>query len=117
VALPNGVLPPFYGNRKEDEPKAAFLVHYPEILTNNGYVPSDYSGVLNGGKIKSQGSSAKKYMFHNTSYSKFNFVKEADARNAAENGSTPPSVSYYKMPESPIEIAKLVGKVNYASSM
>ena len=101
VALAEGTLPPFYGNRKNDEPKAAFLVHYPELATEAGYVPSEYSGVLNGGKVKAQGSSAKKYMIHNTSYSKFNFVTEAEA----------------KMPGSDIEIEKLVGKVNYASSM
>jgi hypothetical protein len=52
VALAEGVLPPFYGNRKDDEPKAAFLVHYPEVKTDTGYEPSSYSGVLNGGKIK-----------------------------------------------------------------
>ena len=112
VALEEGILPPFYGNRKDDEPKAAFLVHYPEVLTDRGYVPSEYSGVLNGGKVKAQGSSAKKYMFHNTSYSKFTFTPEAEARK--EN---PQTYGYYKMPGSDIEIAKLVGKVNYASSM
>lgn len=112
VALPEGVLPPYYGNRKEDAPKAAFLVHYPEVLTDTGYVPSDYSGVLNGGKVKAQGSSAKKYIFHNTSYSKFAFTPEAES--GKEN---PQTYNYYKMPGSDIEIKKLVGKVNYASSM
>lgn len=117
VALPEGILPPYYGNRKADEPKAAFLVHYPEVQTNDGYVPSEYSGVLNGGKVKAQGSSAKKYMIHNTSYSKFKFVKETEARKAKEENREASAVSYYKMPGSEIEIAKLVGKVNYASSM
>ena len=117
VALAEGTLPPYYGNRKADEPKAAFLVHYPEVLTDNGYVPSDYSGVLNGGKVKAQGSSAKKYMIHNPSYSKFTFVTEAEARKAKEENREAASVAYYKMPGSDIEIAKLVGKVNYASSM
>jgi hypothetical protein len=51
-------------------------------------------------------------MFHNTSYSKFVFTPEAEARK--EN---PQTYDYYKMPGSDIEIAKLVGKVNYASSM
>jgi hypothetical protein len=45
-------LPPYYGNRKNKEPKAAFLVHYPEILSEEGAIPSQYSGVLTGGKIK-----------------------------------------------------------------
>ena len=112
VALAEGVLPPFYGNRKDDEPKAAFLVHYPEVKTDTGYEPSAYSGVLNGGKVKAQGSSAKKYMFHNTSYSKFTFTPEVESKK--EN---PQTYDYYKMPGSDIEIKKLVGKVNYASSM
>lgn len=112
VALPEGIMPPYYGNRKEDEPKAAFLVHYPEVETPTGYVPSDYSGRLDGGKIKAQGSSAKKYMIHNTSYSKFTFTPESQF--GVEN---PKTSSSYKMPGSDIGIKKLVGKVNYASSM
>jgi hypothetical protein len=57
-------------------------------------------------------------MFHNTSYSKFNFVTEAEARAAKEEQRAPASVNYYKMPGSDdIKIEKLVGKVNYASSM
>lgn len=112
VALPEGKLPPYYGNRKEDEPKAAFLVHYPEVVVNNNYTPSEYSGRLDGGKIKAQGSSAKKYMIHNTSYSKFTFTPESQF-----NVENPVTYDYYKMPGSDIEIAKLVGKVNYASSM
>jgi hypothetical protein len=51
-------------------------------------------------------------MFHNTSYSKFTFTPEAESKK--EN---PQTYNYYKMPGSDIEIAKLVGKVNYASSM
>ena len=112
LALPEGILPPYYGNRKEDEPKAAFLVHYPEILTDSGYVPDEHSGRLAGGKVKAQGSSAKKYMFHNTSYSKFTFTPEVEFTSE-----TPKTYDYYKMPGSDIEVEKLVGKVNYASSM
>lgn len=112
VALPEGIMPPYYGNRKEDEPKAAFLVHYPEVQTPTGNVPSEYSGRLDGGKIKAQGSSAKKYMIHNTSYSKFTFTPESQF--GLEN---PKTSSSYKMPGSDIGIKKLVGKVNYASSM
>ena len=117
VALADGILPPYYGNRKDSEPKAAFLVHYPEVLTDSGYAPSTYSGVLNGGKVKAQGSSAKKYMFHNTSYSKFKFIPETEARNAKNENRDAKAVSYYQMPGSDIKIEKLVGKVNYASSM
>lgn len=108
LVLPEGVLPPYYGNRKEKEPKAAFLVHYPETMEN----ASNYSGRLSGGKVKAQGSSAKKYMIHNTSYSKFVFTPESQF-----NVENPTTYEYYKMPGSDIEIAKLVGKVNYASSM
>lgn len=112
LAMPNGTLPPYFGNRKKKEPKAAFLVHYPEIATESGYTPDEHSGRLCGGKVKPQGSSAKKYMFHNTSYSKFTFTPESQFKE--EN---PTSYDYYKMPGSDIEIKKLVGKVNYASSM
>jgi hypothetical protein len=52
LVLPDDVLPPYYGNRKDYEPKATFLVHYPEVLTNNGYVPVAESGRLSGGKVK-----------------------------------------------------------------
>jgi hypothetical protein len=112
LVLPPDTLPPYYGNRKKDEPKAAFLVHYPEVETNSGYQPSAYSGSLTGGKVKAQGSSAKKYMIHNTSYSKFTFTPESESHKEE-----PQTYDYYKMPGSDIEIAKLVGKVNYASSM
>lgn len=113
VALPEGVLPPYYGNRKEDESVATFLVHYPNDTEHSGRLapqsidPDDPKGV-----IKAQGSSAKKYMFHNTSFSKFLFTPESEF--IAEE---PTSYKYYKMPGSDIEIEKLVGKVNYASSM
>lgn len=115
VALPEGVLPPYYGNRENKEPKAAFLVHYPEILSEEGAIPSQYSGVLNGGKVKPQGSSAKKYTIHNTSYSKFTFTPESEFKK--ENTEDRITYNHYKMPGSDIPIKKLVGKVNYASSM
>ena len=106
LALPEGIKPPYYGNRKEDEPKATFLVNYPDDKI--------HSGRLSGGKVKAQGSSAKKYMIHNTSYSKFKFVSEQDW----DNTENPTIVDYYKMPgDNLTEIKKLVGKVNYASSM
>lgn len=121
MAFPEGVLPPYYGNRKPGENFGTFLVHYPEVKTESGYVPSDYSGRLSPQKmdpedpkgiVKAQGSSAKKYVFHNTSYSKFYFTPEAKFHDE-----TYEPVKYYKMPGSDIEIEKLVGKVNYASSM
>ena len=121
MAFPEGTLPPYYGNRKPGENLGTFLVHYPEIQTESGLVPSDYSGRLSPqsidsqdpkGIVKAQGSSAKKYMFHNTSYSKFYFTPETKF-----NDDTYKPVKYYKMPGSDIKIEKLVGKVNYASSM
>ena len=121
LVLPEGTLPPYYGNRKSVESLATFLVHYPEQSTDNGYIPSNYSGRLAPqsmdpdnpkGVVKAQGSSAKKYMFHNTSYSKFRFTPETEFK--AEE---PKSYKYYQMPGSDIKIEKLVGKVNYASSM
>jgi hypothetical protein len=36
VALPEGILPPYYGNRKADEPLATFLVHYPNDTQHSG---------------------------------------------------------------------------------
>jgi hypothetical protein len=51
-------------------------------------------------------------MFHNTSYSKFKFTPEREFNNPEYN-----PVKYYEMPGSTIKIEKLVGKVNYASSM
>ena len=115
LVLPEGKLPPYYGNRKEDngETKATLLVHYPKTLTNGVYVSANESGRLSGGKVKAQGSSAKKYMFHNTSYSKFTFTPESEF-----DSDNPNTYDYYKMPgDSTTEIKKLVGKVNYASSM
>jgi hypothetical protein len=51
-------------------------------------------------------------MFHNTSYSKFTFTPELEIKKEV-----PQTYDYYKMPGSDIEVEKLVGKVNYASSM
>ncbi len=112
LALPEGVKPPYYGNRKEEESVATFLVHYPNDKVHSGRLyPQDISE--GKGVVKAQGSSAKKYMIHNTSYSKFYFVSEEEW-----DKETPTSVKYYKMPDDDItEIKKLVGKVNYASSM
>ena len=72
-----------------------------------------YSGRFTGGKYKAQGSSAKKYMIHNTQYSKGNFVSEEQIAAGITKGTTS-----YVIPTDTEEIAakKLVGKVNYASS-
>lgn len=111
LVLPEGTLPPYYGNRKNDSSKATFLIHYPKLITKS--TPSEYSGRLSGGKVKAQGSSAKKYMLpHNTSYSKFTFTPEIEF-----NKENPTTYDYYKMPGSDIEVKKVVGKVNVASSM
>lgn len=112
LALPEGIKPPYYGNRKEEESVATFLVHYPNDLKHSGRLyPQNIEE--KEGVVKAQGSSAKKYMIHNTSYSKFNFVSEEEW-----NKETPTIVDYYKMPDDDVtEIKKLVGKVNYASSM
>ena len=111
VAMPEGKLPPYYGNRKDDASVATLLVHYPDDTQHSGRLaPQSIS--KGKGVIKAQGSSAKKYMFHNTSYSKFDFTPESEFGNADY---TP--AQYYQMPNSDIKIEKLVGKVNYASSM
>ena len=104
LALPEGIKPPYYGNRKEDKPKAAYLVNYPNDPV--------HSGRLSGGKVSPQGSSAKKYIIHNPSYSGFTFVPESEWKNADY-----PGVDYYTLPYDNIPIKKIVGKVNYASSM
>ena len=111
VALPEETLPPYYGNRKDDASVATLLVHYPGDKIHSGRLAPQ--NIAEGkGVIKAQGSSAKKYMFHNTSYSKFNFTPESEF-----SADEPVTYKYYQMPGSDIKIEKLVGKVNYASSM
>lgn len=109
--LPVGEKPLFYGNRDtagDGKSKATILVRY----KNPEY--KDYNGRFTGGKYKAQGSSAKKYMFHNTQYNKGTFLSEAQIAAGETEGS-----SKYALPTDPegIEAKKLVGKVNYASSM
>jgi hypothetical protein len=104
LALPEGIKPPYYGNRKEGEPNATYLVNYPNDTV--------HSGRLFGGKVKPQGSSAKKYIIHNPAYSGFTFIPEAEWNNEEYTG-----VDYYTMPSDSTPIKKIVGKVNYASSM
>lgn len=119
---------PLYWNNKDQSIKATLLVRYKSEENK------PYSGKLYGGSLKAQGSSAKKYLVHNTSYSKFKFVPEYNADSTLNPSFAKPEntgQSFYKMP--PYEssdangnsikiipqqkIKKLVGKVNYASSM
>ena len=109
--LPVGEKPLFFGNRDtagDGKSKATILVRY----KNQEY--KDYNGRFTKGKYKSQGSSAKKYMFHNTQYSKGIFLSEAQIAAGETEGS-----NKYAIPTDPekIQAKKLVGKVNYASSM
>lgn len=109
--LPVGEKPLFYGNRKsagDGKSQATILVRYKDEKYKSA------SGRFTGGKYKAQGSSAKKYMFHNTQYSKGMFLSEEQIAAGVTEGSTS-----YVIPTDPENIAakKLVGKVNYASSM
>lgn len=109
--LPPGEKPLFYGNKDtagDGKSKATILLRYKDDVEKKA------SGRFTGGKYKAQGSSAKKYMFHNTQYSKGTFLSEADIKEGKTEGS-----SKYAIPTDPegIQAKKLVGKVNYASSM
>lgn len=116
--LPKDDKPLFFGNKNttgdgkgpggEGKSKATILVRYKDEQYKHA------SGRLTGGKYKAQGSSAKKYLFHNTQYSKGMFLSEEQIANGETEGS-----SKYTMPTDPegIKVQKLVGKVNYASSM
>ena len=109
--LPVGEKPLFYGNKDvagDGKSSATILVRYKDPAYKSA------SGRFTGGKYKAQGSSAKKYMFHNTQYSKGTFLSEDQIAAGVTEGS-----SKYALPTDPekIEAKKLVGKVNYASSM
>lgn len=109
--LPVGEKPLFFGNKDgagDGNSKATILVRYKDEKYKSA------SGRLTGGKYKAQGSSAKKYMFHNTQYSKGMFLSEEQIAAGVTEGT-----KTYIIPTDPEEIAakKLVGKVNYASSM
>lgn len=116
--LPKDEKPLFFGNRKTagdglgpdglGKSKATILVRYKDEKYKAA------SGRFTGGKYKAQGSSAKKYMIHNTQYSKGNFVSEEQIAAGIIEGTTS-----YVIPTDAEKIAakKLVGKVNYASSM
>ena len=109
--LPVGEKPLFYGNKDvagDGKSNATILVRYKDPAYKSA------SGRFTGGKYKAQGSSAKKYMFHNTQYSKGTFLSEDQIAAGVTEGS-----SKYVIPTDPEKIAakKLVGKVNYASSM
>lgn len=109
--LPVGENPLFFGNRLtagDGASKATILVRYKDEQYKYA------SGRFTGGKYKAQGSSAKKYLIHNTQYNKGTFISEEDIANGITEGSTK-----YAIPTDPegIKAKKLVGKVNYASSM
>lgn len=109
--LPVGEKPLFFGNREtagDGKSNATILIRYKDEKYKHA------SGRFTGGKYKAQGSSAKKYMFHNTQYSKGTFLSEEQIANGVTEGS-----SKYVIPTDPegIAVKKLVGKVNYASSM
>ena len=116
--LPKDEKPLFFGNRKTTgdgtgpdgtgKSKATILVRYKDEKYK------DASGRFTGGKYKAQGSSAKKYLIHNTQYSKGTFLSEEQIAAGITEG-----YSKYAIPTDPegIEVKKLVGKVNYASSM
>ena len=109
--LPKDDKPLFFGNKDvagDGKSKATILVHYKDAAYKN------YNGRFTGGKYKAQGSSAKKYMFHNTQYSKGNFLTEEQIAAGITEGA-----SKYAIPTDPeqVKAKKLVGKVNYASSM
>ena len=116
--LPKDEKPLFFGNRLTTgdglgpdgtgKSKATILVRYKDEKYKAA------SGRFTGGKYKAQGSSAKKYMIHNTQYSKGNFVSEEQIASGITEGTTK-----YVIPTDTEQIAakKLVGKVNYASSM
>lgn len=113
LALPEGTLPPYYGNRKDKESVATILVNYPGDNEHSGRL-SPQNIEEGKGTVKAQGSSAKKYLWmHNVSYSKFIFTPESQW-----DLEEPQTYRYYKMPsDDKTEITKLVGKVNVASSM
>ena len=118
--LPKTDQPLYYGNKNAADAgnlNATLLVHYANPDLRN------YNGRLWGGSYKAQGTSAKKYLIHNCQYNikEGNFLTEAEieANNGKVEGDdgyiTPKN--YYQLPGSDIKIKKLVGKVNYASSM
>lgn len=117
--LPYGSVPMWYGNKDSEITGSSLLIHYhnPEYAKYNGRLVGTNKATKEGPQkmvYKNQGSSAKKYMFHNTSVSKFSFQsEEVIAANSDDR-----SVNYYYMPgDEKIKVKKIVGKVNYASSM
>lgn len=109
--LPHGTTPVWYGQKEVSG--SALLVHYkdPTYKAFNGRFVGEKE---NGMVYKNQGSSANKYMFHNTAVQKFAFQSDESISNGTANRDQ----TYYLMPnDTETRITKLVGKVNYASSM
>ena len=117
--LPYGSVPMWYGNKDLKITGSSLLIHYhnPEYTKYNGRLVGTNEETKNGPQkmvYKNQGSSAKKYIIHNTSVSKFSFQSE----EVIESNSDDRSVTHYYMPgDEEIKVKKIVGKVNYASSM
>lgn len=109
--LPYGATPVWYGQKEVKG--SSLLVHYKNNLYksyNGRFVGKDENSMV----YKNQGSSANKYMFHNTAIQKFAFQSEEAIAAGTQNRTQ----TYYIMPnDSETRITKIVGKVNYASSM
>ena len=100
----------------------------------NETINKSHGGRLNYGKIKAQGSSAKKYLIHNVQYDLNKYEDDGNPSTfipysqLQENNTFPEGVATedcYYMPKytdqytnpNTMKITKLVGKVNFASSM
>lgn len=109
--LPHGTTPVWFG--QTEVAGSALLVHYKDSTYkpyNGRFVGKSENGMV----YENQGSSANKYIIHNTAVKKFAFQSE----ESINNGTADRSQTYYLMPnDSKTEITKIVGKVNYASSM
>lgn len=111
-----------------DGPVTLFVGYADETINKS------HGGRLNYGKIKAQGSSAKKYLIHNVQYDLNKYEDDGNPSTfipysqLQENNTFPEGVATedcYYMPKykdqytdpNTIKITKLVGKVNFASSM
>ena len=100
----------------------------------NETINKSHGGRLNYGKIKAQGSSAKKYLIHNVQYDLNKYEDDGHLSTfipysqLQENNTFPEGVATedcYYMPKytdqytdpNTMKVTKLVGKVNFASSM
>lgn len=109
--LPYGTTPVWFGQTEVEG--SSLLIHFknPAYREYNGrFVGKSENSMV----YEDQGSSANKYMFHNTAIKKFAFQSEESISDGTANRSQ----TYYLMPnDTETKITKIVGKVNYASSM